>query len=133
MRLGGCTPKLAECPYDRGMRDSDITQRVVGILTQTNEWHRKFSEDPDREDVESLGVVGQFVKELFRAEVDISGDASPQEAVNVAMDVLQPRILRVLAELSFAYAELASVHDSGRTDVSSDDVLRRIALRAQDE
>ncbi|WP_330323481.1 hypothetical protein [Streptomyces pseudovenezuelae] len=115
------------------MRDSDITQRVVGILTQTNEWHRKFSEDPDREDLEESGAVGQFVKELFRAEVDIRGDASPQEAVNAAMDVLEPRILHVVAEFAFAYAELAGLHDSGRTDVSSDDVLRNIALRAQDE
>ncbi|CAM5556097.1 hypothetical protein SHIRM173S_06677 [Streptomyces hirsutus] len=37
--------------------------------------------------------------------------------------------MHITSALTFAFVQLAEVHDAGRTDVSSADVLRSISLR----
>ncbi|MFK0143126.1 hypothetical protein [Streptomyces murinus] len=41
-------------------------------------------------------------------------------------------IYRLLGCFALAFHELAEVHDAGQTDVSSAEVLRRLALKAEE-
>lgn len=116
------------------MNDTEITQKVVGILTQTLDSHRRLSEDPDREDIDAeAGIVGELAKELTSGQLTIDGDASPQEVADAVMETLEPTLYRTIATFAWAFAELASVHDDGHPVVSSGEVLRQIALRHEQE
>ncbi|MDF2709302.1 MAG: hypothetical protein K0R62_4954 [Nonomuraea muscovyensis] len=116
------------------MERREITQRVVGILTQTTEVKRLVMENPDREDDQlnaAAAVVGDLVSEVLRTEVSLPGDASPQEVAAVVAEACGPAVHQLLAAFAYAFTELAEVHDAGRTDVTSTEVLRELALRAE--
>jgi hypothetical protein len=117
------------------MENGEIIQRVVGVLTQTAEVYRLLREDPDRNDEEldaGTTVISDLVSEVLRAELVIPANASPQEVVNIAVEALREPIYQLLAASAFAFVELAEVHDAGRSDVSSAEVLRRLALKAEE-
>ncbi|MGW4950658.1 hypothetical protein [Streptomyces parvulus] len=117
------------------MDNGEITQRVIGVLTETAEVRQLLVEDPERDDErikDAADVVSVLAKELLSVEVEVPGDATPQEVAERLAAAMGPSVLRVMAAFTFAFSELAEVHDAGRTDVSSADVLRELALRAED-
>lgn len=61
--------------------------------------------------------------------IQLPADASPREVAEIVTEKLGPAIVHITSALTFAFVQLAEVHDAGRTDVSSADVLRSISLR----
>lgn len=115
------------------MNDRETTQRVVGFLTQALEVRRLLIENPDRDDLHAeSAIISDLVAEATQTSVAIPGDASPEEVVALVMRELGPVVHRLLAVFALAFTDLAEVHDSGNPDISSEEVLRRLALNAEE-
>ncbi|MEU7240353.1 hypothetical protein [Streptomyces sparsogenes] len=111
------------------MDDKEVMKRVVGILTEAREVSDRLVEDVDREDLSPDGLaMGELLSEATRIQIEVPGDASPQEVVDALLVAVGPTINQLAGCFTAAFLRLAEVHDSGRTDVTSADVLRKLAL-----
>jgi hypothetical protein len=113
------------------MESGEIIQRVVGVLVEAGEYKRSTLEGSDSHDDDDAEVIGQLVGDILRVELDVPDGASVQDVCEAIGTTLGPQIYRLLAGFALAFHELADVHDQGQTDVSSADVLRRLALRGE--
>ncbi|MFE1427940.1 hypothetical protein ACI2LV_11435 [Streptomyces fungicidicus] len=108
------------------MEQREIMQRGVGILTEALEMRRRLRADPDA-DVARNGAVAQLLEEML-PRIQLPADASAREVAEIVTEKLGPAIVQITSALTFAFVQLAEIHDEGRTDVSSADVLRSISL-----
>ncbi|MEU6824165.1 hypothetical protein ABZ921_26340 [Streptomyces atriruber] len=113
------------------MEQREIMQRVVGILTEALEMRRQARENPDGE-IDNSGAVGAMLEEML-PPIEIPADATPIEVAAVVGQELGPVIEQITSAFALSFAQLAEVHDEGRTDVTSADVLRSIALHFENE
>ncbi|MFH9552994.1 hypothetical protein [Streptomyces sp. NPDC017435] len=109
------------------MRQSEIMQRVVGILTEEIEMRRQVRENPDAE-AALTGAISALLAETL-PEIKLPADASAQETTALITEALGPAIMTLSHCFSYAFAHLAEVHDEGRTDTSSAEVLRSLSLQ----
>lgn len=112
------------------MRDSDFVRRVIGILTEARELRSRLEEDPDREDL-SAQNMRVLLNELV-PDLALPADLTPGQLSDVLSEQLGPVFERIAGVFSLLFLALADVHDAGRTDVSSADVLQDLALRADE-
>ncbi|MEZ3180677.1 hypothetical protein KYY02_18875 [Streptomyces pimonensis] len=108
------------------MEQREIMQRGVGILTEALEMRRRLRADPDA-DVTGSGAIAQLLEEML-PRIQVPADASAREVAALVTEKLGPAIVQITSTLAFAFVQLAEIHDEGRTDVSSADVLRSISL-----
>lgn len=117
--------------YARGVEQSEVVKRVVGILTEAGEIRRLLEEDADRDDLETdPGVVTVLLNETM-PRIPIPEDASMEEIATLIGSEVGGAVEQLVGAFTLAFAMLAQVHDSGRTDLTSADVLRDLALRAE--
>ncbi|MFE7840726.1 hypothetical protein ACFU53_33115 [Streptomyces sp. NPDC057474] len=109
------------------MQQSEIMQRVVGILTEAVEMRRQAREHPGSE-VALTGAVSALLAETL-PEIELPADASAQEATDIITDALGPAIAALANCFSYAFVHLAEVHDQGLTDMTTTDVLRSLSLQ----
>lgn len=109
--------------------ETEMMQRVVAILTQAKEMSDAWEEDIDREDLsEQQELTGELIADALRLDGLIVTDPSPQAVADAVMQAIQPRVGSLVAHFIAAFMRLAHHHDTGDVDVSSVDVLRRLAL-----
>ncbi|MBD9701298.1 hypothetical protein [Streptomyces caniscabiei] len=109
------------------MERSEIMQRVVGILTEAVEVRRQTRENPGVE-VALTGAVSALLVETL-PKIELPADASAQEAAHIVTEALAPAIVTLANCFSYAFVQLAEVHDAGRTDTTAADVLRALSLQ----
>ncbi|WP_433890137.1 hypothetical protein [Streptomyces sp. CA-111067] len=112
------------------MKDSDFVRRVIGILTEAKQMQTLIEEDPDRDD-----LSGENMRALLNEmlpDIEFPMDATASDLAEALSAQLGPVIERLTGVFSLIYLALAEIHDAGRTDVSSTDVLQDLALRADD-
>ncbi|MEV0844522.1 hypothetical protein AB0J21_01315 [Streptomyces sp. NPDC049954] len=115
--------------YDEQQRD--IILRIIGLLTASAEWMREAgTEAEDEDDLSRLGLVGDLIKEVLPA-VEIPEQTPVSELGSVIGEQMSVALTRLAAGFVFTWSELADVHDSGRTDLGSADVLREMALQIE--
>src|SRR5690606_29306960 len=107
------------------MEQREFMQRGVGILTEALEMRRQLRADPDA--VTNSGAVSKLLEEML-PHIELPADAGAREVADIVTAKLGPAIVQITSALAFAFVQLAEVHDAGRTDVSSTDVLRSISL-----
>lgn len=112
------------------MRDSDFVRRVIGILTEAKELRSRLEEDPDREDL-SAQNMRVLLNELV-PDLALPAELTPAQLSEALSEQLGPVFERIAGVFSLLFLALADVHDAGRTDVSSADVLQDLALRADE-
>lgn len=112
------------------MQQSEIMQRVIGILTKGAEWQRLLTEDPGRTDIQGDDTVDKFVGEIMPRELAVPDGEDPQEVADAIMSELRPAIGKLIAAFAMAFLELAQEHDAAQPEKSSSDILRALALRA---
>lgn len=110
------------------MNDAEVVQKVVAILTETAALVRE--EGPGEDDA-GARLIGDLVKELTSIEVTVASDSSPQEVVAAVSAALVPTIGRAFGAFSSAFHLLAQEHDRTDPEVTSDQILRDLALRAE--
>jgi len=110
------------------MEQTEIILRAIGVLTETNAMVRRIAQD-DSADID-LGEsqLGQLVTEVFPT-VEVPGDAGPAEAGQAVADAYLPATISLVGAFAFVFSELAEIHDSGRNDISTADLLQDLALR----
>ncbi|MEU3185466.1 hypothetical protein ABZ707_14870 [Streptomyces sp. NPDC006923] len=110
------------------MEQSEVVLRAIGILTHSAERIRTAGQDLDAGSGLGEGQIGSLLAEVFPS-FQVAGDATPLEAAHSVTEAALPAIMQLIGAFSFVFAELADVHDAGRTDISSADLLRELALR----
>ncbi|WNI17544.1 hypothetical protein [Actinacidiphila sp. ITFR-21] len=110
------------------MNDSDFVRRIIGILTEAKQMQTLLEEDPDREDISGDNVRALLNETMPVIELPV--DATPAELGEAISLQLSPVIERLTGAFSLIFLQLADIHDAGRTDISSADVLQDLALRA---
>ncbi|MGW6745349.1 hypothetical protein ACWGDX_32205 [Streptomyces sp. NPDC055025] len=114
------------------MEQSEVVLRAIGILTQSAEWIRSADRNPaagaESGAGQGAGQIGSLLAEVFPS-FTVSSEATPLEAAHAVTEAALPAIMQLIGAFSFVYSELAEVHDSGRTDITSEALLRELALR----
>lgn len=118
--------------YPRGMEQSEVLKRVIGILTEAGDYRRRIEAEAERgaPDTE-IGIVTALLNETM-PHIEIPADATPQEMATLVAREVGGAIRQLVAAFSLAFVALAQVHDSGERDVTSADVLQDLALRAEE-
>ncbi|MBT2365534.1 hypothetical protein J7E88_09430 [Streptomyces sp. ISL-10] len=113
------------------MQQSEVLRHVIGILTQACEWQRLLEEDVARDDIDKeADVVTALLNETLPS-VRVPSDANAVEIAQIIGQELGDAIQQLAGAFTVAFVTLAEVHDAGRQDVTSADVLRELALRAE--
>ncbi|MFF8842236.1 hypothetical protein ACF08N_05805 [Streptomyces sp. NPDC015127] len=113
------------------MRQSEVLRHVIGILTQASEWQRLLEEDVERVDInDEADAVTALLNETLPS-VQVPADASVEEIAAIVGRELGEAVQQLAGAFTVAFVTLAEVHDSGRQEISSADVLRELALRAE--
>ncbi|MEV7087040.1 hypothetical protein AB0O07_14230 [Streptomyces sp. NPDC093085] len=118
------------------MEQNEVVLRAIGILTQSAEWMRTAdreaasgTEPGARPDAgPAAGQIGSLVAEVFPS-FTVSPEATPLEAAHSVTEAALPPVMQLIGAFSFVFTELARVHDAGRTDITSEELLRELALR----
>lgn len=118
------------------MEQTEIILRAIGVLTETNAMVRRIAQSADDDadsaddaEVESTETqLGALVTEVF-PRVEVPSDAGPAEAGQAVADAYLPATISLVGAFAFLFSELADLHDSGRTDVKTADLLQDLALR----
>ncbi|MEV0222810.1 hypothetical protein [Streptomyces sp. NPDC050704] len=113
------------------MEQSEIILRAIGVLTETQEMVRRLNEEAEVDIDAGEAQLGRLVTEVFPS-VEVPGDATPAEAGQAVIDALMPAAISLVGAFAFLFSELAEVHDTGRTDIKSTELLRTLALRLSD-
>ncbi|MBT2541597.1 hypothetical protein J7E99_12975 [Streptomyces sp. ISL-44] len=113
------------------MERAEVIKRVIGILTEAQEIRRAVvaGEDDDTPETEA-GVVTQLLNEMLPS-ISVPAESSPQQVARLVAEALGPALHTMVAGFSLAFTSLAMAHDSGRTDVSSLEVLQELALEVE--
>ncbi|MDK0522225.1 hypothetical protein [Streptomyces sp. ML-6] len=113
------------------MEQSEVVKRVVGILTEAGEIRRLLEENADRDDLDTdPGVVTVLLNETM-PRISVPENASIDEVATLVGREVGAAVEQLVGAFTLAFAMLAQVHDSGRTDVTSADVLQDLALKAE--
>ncbi|MYS89977.1 MULTISPECIES: hypothetical protein [Streptomyces] len=113
------------------MEQREIMQKVVGMLTEALEVRRQVRENPGGQ-VALTGAVSALLAETL-PRIRLPADAGGRAAADLIAEELGPTLVSIANCFSFAFVQLAEVHDEGRTDISAADVLRGISLRFANE
>lgn len=103
------------------MNEQQMLLKVIGVLTQSGQWHRDIHRDPVGHEPADSSVVGELVTEL------VAG-AMPTGLSDHEERELKRSTARLVSVFAFVFHELAEVHDTGRTDTSSAELLQQLAL-----
>ncbi|MFJ3908409.1 hypothetical protein EDE04_6748 [Streptomyces sp. 2132.2] len=113
------------------MERAEVLKRVIGILTEAQEIRRAAEAGEDDEAPETeAGVVTQLLNEMLPS-ISVPADASPQQVARLVAQALGPALHTMVAGFSLAFTSLAMAHDSGRTDITSIEVLQQLALEVE--
>ena len=110
------------------MEQSEIILRAIGVLTETQEMVRRLNEESDVDTDIGDAQLGRLVTEVF-PPVEVPADATPAEAGQAVIDALMPAAISLVGAFAFLFSELAEVHDTGRSDITSTELLQTLALR----
>ena len=110
------------------MEQTEIILRAIGVLTETNDMVRRIAEDENADIDAGESQLGRLVTEVFPV-VEVPGDAGPAEAGQAVADAYLPATISLVGAFAFLFSELADVHDAGRTDITTADLLQDLALR----
>ncbi|MFE2942583.1 hypothetical protein ACFXKG_26550 [Streptomyces sp. NPDC059255] len=124
------------------MEQNEVVLRAIGILTQSAEWIRSADRgagpgagaepgtEPGTEPGagNGAGQIGSLLAEVFPS-FTVSPEATPLEAAHSVTEAALPPIMQLIGAFTFVFTELARVHDAGRTDITSEELLRELALR----
>ncbi|MFJ8826005.1 hypothetical protein ACIREE_30080 [Streptomyces sp. NPDC102467] len=111
------------------MEQREIVLRAIGVLTETQEMVRRLN-DGDQLDTD-LTQLGRLVSEVFPT-IEIPAGSDPEEAAELTIAALMPASVSLVEAFAFLFTQLAKVHDEGRADVNSTELLQEIALRMSD-
>ncbi|MCX4545949.1 hypothetical protein [Streptomyces sp. NBC_01565] len=114
------------------MERAEVLKRVIGILTEAQEIRRaaEAGEEEDDTPETEAGVVTQLLNEMLPS-ISVPADASPQQVARLVAEALGPALHTMVAGFSLAFTSLAMAHDSGRTDITSIEVLQQLALEVE--
>ncbi|MFI6148629.1 hypothetical protein [Streptomyces sp. NPDC051109] len=123
------------------MERAEVLKRVIGILTEAQDIRRAVESGQDDDgygDVHeegdgpaaTAGVATTLLNEMLPS-ISVPADASPQQVAALVAEALGPALHTMVSGFSLAFTSLAIAHDSGRTDVTSIEVLRELALEIE--
>ncbi|MEU1455462.1 hypothetical protein [Streptomyces avermitilis] len=115
------------------MEQREIMQRVVGVITEALANRRLVRESPEHADDLELGsVIGGMLTEMM-PRIELPPRSTAQDVAEAVSREFPPAIEKMAAAFTLAAVRLAEIHDEGRTERSSADVLQALALDPEAE
>lgn len=127
------------------MERAEVLKRVIGILTEAQDIRRAVESgrdgdgdgygdadtgsDPDSA-AATAGVATTLLNEMLPS-ISVPTDATPQQVAALVAEALGPALHTMVSGFSLAFTSLAIAHDSGRTDITSIEVLQELALEVE--
>ncbi|MEV5608873.1 hypothetical protein [Streptomyces sp. NPDC052225] len=111
------------------MEQREIILRAIGVLTETQEMVRRLGTGEALDT--DVNQLGKLVSEVFPT-IEIPAGATAEEAAELTIAALMPASVSLVEAFAFVFMQLAKVHDEGRGDVTSSELLQEIALRMSD-
>lgn len=127
------------------MERAEVLKRVIGILTEAQDIRRAVESgrdgdgdgygdadtgsDPDSA-AATAGVATTLLNEMLPS-ISVPADATPQQVAALVAEALGPALHTMVSGFSLAFTSLAIAHDSGRTDITSIEVLQELALEVE--
>ncbi|MER6779674.1 MULTISPECIES: hypothetical protein [unclassified Streptomyces] len=123
------------------MERAEVLKRVIGILTEAQDIRRAIESGQDDDGFDDAhgdgdapaaraGVATTLLNEMLPS-ISVPADATPQQVAALVAEALGPALHTMVSGFSLAFTSLAIAHDSGRTDVTSIEVLRELALEVE--
>ncbi|MEU6312787.1 hypothetical protein [Streptomyces sp. NPDC047014] len=119
------------------MERAEVLKRVIAILTDAQDIRRaaeagEYTDTPDgtEEQGDTAGVATLLLNEMLPS-IRVPADATPQQVASLVAEALGPALHTMVSGFSLAFTSLAMVHDSGRTDMTSVEVLQELALEIE--
>lgn len=131
------------------MERAEVLKRVIGILTEAQDIRRAVESgrdgdgdgdgygdadtgsDPDPDSpAATAGVATTLLNEMLPS-ISVPADATPQQVAALVAEALGPALHTMVSGFSLAFTSLAIAHDSGRTDITSIEVLQELALEVE--
>ncbi|MFD7834302.1 hypothetical protein [Streptomyces sp. NPDC059761] len=124
------------------MERAEVLKRVIGILTEAQDIRRAIETGQDHDGYgdahgdgddgpgATAGVATTLLNEILPS-ISVPADASPQQVAALVAEALGPALHTMVSGFSLAFTSLAIAHDSGRTDVTSIEVLQALALEVE--
>ncbi|MFD3993206.1 hypothetical protein [Streptomyces sp. NPDC058548] len=118
------------------MERAEVLKRVIGILTEAQEIRRAVENESEGEEAFEAAseieprVVTQMLNEML-PHISVPADAAPQDVAHLLATALGPALYAMVSGFTLAFTSLAVVHDEGRSDVSSAEVLQSLALQVE--
>ncbi|MFC8201343.1 hypothetical protein ACFUTV_39000 [Streptomyces sp. NPDC057298] len=109
------------------MDQNELVLRAIGILTESRPMHAALNEDVDA-DYETSGAIGELFNGTFPS-VAVPAEATAQETGEAVAQAAVTAAVKLVGAFTFLFSELADLHDAGRTDIKTEDLLRELALR----
>ena len=112
------------------MDQNEVIARVIGILTESRNMYEALNQDPEA-DYETSNAIGTLFNEMFLT-VMVPANATPQRAGEMVAQAAVDSTIQIAGAFAFLFSELAAAHDAGRTDITTADLMKEIALRFSD-
>lgn len=109
------------------MDHNEVVLRAIGILTESQSMSATLNEDVDA-DYKINGAIGQLFNEVLPT-VAIPAGATAEEAGTAVAKAAVTTTVQLMSAFAFLFSALADVHDAGRSDIKTADLLRDLALR----
>lgn len=110
------------------MEPNEIVLRAIGVLTKTGEWYKTLDQDVDAELEDEGQPIEGLIQDVF-PNVEIPAGVDPVQAARTVIDAAVPAMMELLGAFAYLFSELAAVHDGGRSDIKTADLLRELGLR----
>lgn len=110
------------------MDDYEVTQRIIGLLTLG----ASLQQEVDEGSTDTL--ITRLIVEMFSDTLnalEFRSDDSMDDVLRTVGREISGPLMSMVSAFMRAYYELAREHDAGGPSVSSADVLRQLAVRAE--
>ncbi|MFI1377269.1 hypothetical protein ACH4UY_35370 [Streptomyces longwoodensis] len=109
------------------MEHNEVILRAIGVLTETQPMLAALNEDVDAK-YEADTVIGELVNEMLPT-VEVPSTATALEVGQAVADAAAQATISIVGAFAFLFSELATIHDAGRNDITTEELLRELALR----
>ncbi|MFH8581645.1 hypothetical protein [Streptomyces zaomyceticus] len=109
--------------------NAETMMQVVAILTESGRW---IGPEADTVPDDGSSTFDSLLNDLLKVEVAVDANATPAEMAEAVGQAISPRLTAVAAAFAAAFHQLAVEHDRLDPEVTSADVLRSLAVRANE-
>lgn len=113
------------------MDDREVTTRVISVLTRHLGWAGRDDVEAVKAEAVALPLAAELYQGMF-SDLNLPAEATPTDIARAVYEGAAPAFGAVVAKFCEVFYRLAEVHDAGQPSVTTADLLRELAVQAQE-